>query len=65
VDREELAGAMLVQSARQRGAQNVSAKLVAGETLRLVEKSEVDVVYISVWWANTEPVFDRIAARAV
>ena len=48
--RDELAGAMLIQLARQQGfgAQNASAKLVAGEILTLVEKSDVDVVCISV-----------------
>ena len=49
-ERDELAGAMLVQLLRQQGfaAQNASAKLVAGELLALVEKADVDVVCISV-----------------
>ncbi len=49
-DRDELAGAMLVQLARQQGfgAQNASAKLVTGELLAWVEKAEVDVICISV-----------------
>ena len=49
-DRDELAGAMLVQLLRQQGfgAQNAPAKLVAGELLALVEKADVDVVCISV-----------------
>jgi hypothetical protein len=49
-DRDELAGAMLVQLARQEGfgAQNAPAKLVAGELLALVEKADVDVICISV-----------------
>ncbi|MEA3208509.1 MAG: hypothetical protein QOE70_1566 [Chthoniobacter sp.] len=49
-DRDELAGSMLVQLARQQGfgAQNAPAKLVAGELLALVEKAEVDVICISV-----------------
>jgi hypothetical protein len=49
-DRDELAGAMLVQLARQQGfgAQNAPAKLVAGELLTLVEKADVDVICISV-----------------
>ena len=49
-DRDELAGAMLVQLARQRGfgAQNAPAKLVAGELLALVEEADVDVICISV-----------------
>jgi predicted PurR-regulated permease PerM len=49
-DRDELAGAMLVQLARQQGfgAQNAPAKLVAGELLALVEKADVDVICISV-----------------
>jgi len=54
-DRDELAGAMLVQLARQRGfgAQNAPAKLVAGELLSLVEKAEVDVICISVVTPST------------
>ncbi|MFN0130665.1 MAG: AI-2E family transporter [Verrucomicrobiales bacterium] len=49
-DRDEIAGAMLVQLLRQQGfgAQNAPAKLVAGELLGLVEKAGVDVVCISV-----------------
>ena len=49
-DRDEIAGAMLVQLARQQGfgAQNAPAKLVAGELLALVEKADVDVICISV-----------------
>jgi AI-2E family transporter/GAF domain len=49
-DRDELAGTMLVQLARQQGfgAQNAPAKLVAGELLTLVEKADVDVICISV-----------------
>ena len=49
-DRDELAGAMLVQLLHQQGfgAQNAPAKLVAGELLGLVEKADVDVVCISV-----------------
>ncbi|MCE9518701.1 MAG: AI-2E family transporter [Verrucomicrobia bacterium] len=49
-DRDELAGAMLVQLARQQGfgAQNAPAQLVAGELLGLAEKADVDVVCISV-----------------
>jgi hypothetical protein len=49
-DRDELAGAMLVQLARQQGfgAQSAPAKLVAGELLTLVEKADVDVICISV-----------------
>ena len=54
-NRDELAGAMLVQLARQRGfgAQNAPAKLVAGELLSLVEKAEVDVICISVVTPST------------
>ena len=49
-DRDELAGAMLMQLLRQQGfgVQNAPAKLVAGELLALVEKADVDVVCISV-----------------
>ena len=49
-DRDEIAGTMLVQLARQQGfgAQNAHAKLVAGEMLALVEKADVDVICISV-----------------
>ncbi len=49
-DRDEIAGAMLVQLLRQQGfgAQNAPAKLVAGELLALVEKADVDVICISV-----------------
>ncbi len=49
-DRDELAGTMLVQLARQQGfgAQNAPAKLVAGELLTLVEKADVDVICVSV-----------------
>jgi predicted PurR-regulated permease PerM len=48
-ERDELAGTMLVQLARQQGfgAQNAAAKLVAAELLTLVEKGDVDVVCIS------------------
>jgi GAF domain-containing protein len=48
--RDELAGAMLTQLARQQGfgAQNASAQLVTGELLELAEKADVDVVCISV-----------------
>src|SRR4030095_151578 len=44
-DRDELAGMMLVQLARQQGfgAQNAPAKLVTGGLLELVEKADVDV----------------------
>jgi predicted PurR-regulated permease PerM/GAF domain-containing protein len=47
--RDELAGAMLTQLARQQGfgAQNASAQLVTGELLELAEKADVDVVCIS------------------
>src|SRR4029079_3240327 len=49
-DRDELAGAMLVQLARQQGfgAQNAPAKLVTVECLSLVEKADSDVICISV-----------------
>jgi predicted PurR-regulated permease PerM len=49
-ERDELAGTMLVQLARQQGfgAQNAPAKLVAGELLTLVGKADVDVICISV-----------------
>lgn len=49
-DRDELAGTMLVQLARQEGfgAQNAPSQLVAGELLALAEKADVDVVCISV-----------------
>ncbi|HET6408341.1 MAG TPA: AI-2E family transporter [Chthoniobacteraceae bacterium] len=49
-DRDELAGAMLVQLARQQGfgAQNAPAKMVTGELLELVEQADVDVICISV-----------------
>lgn len=49
-DRDELAGTMLVQLARQEGfgAQNAPSQLVAGELLGLTEKADVDVVCISV-----------------
>ncbi len=49
-DRDEIAGTMLVQLARQQGfgAQNAPAKLVAGELLALAEKADVDVICISV-----------------
>jgi predicted PurR-regulated permease PerM len=48
--RDELAGAMLVQLARQQGfgAQNAAAQLVTGELLELAEKADVDVICISV-----------------
>ncbi len=48
--RDEIAGIMLVQLARQQGfgAQNASGELVTGELVALVEKAEVDVVCISV-----------------
>ena len=49
-DRDELAGAMLVQLLRQQGfeAQGAPTKLVVGELIGLVEKAGVDVVCISV-----------------
>ena len=49
-ERDELAGTMLVQLARQQGfsAQNAPAKMVTGELLTLVEKADVDVICISV-----------------
>ncbi len=49
-DRDELAGTVLVQLARQQGfgAQNAPAKLVTGELLTLVEKADVDIICISV-----------------
>ena len=49
-ERDELAGAMLVQLLRQEGfgAQIAPAKLVTGELLALVEKADVDVICISV-----------------
>ncbi len=49
-ERDELAGEMFVQLARHQGygAQNASAKLVAGELLTQVEKADVDVICISV-----------------
>ncbi len=49
-ERDELAGAMLMQLLRQQGfgVQNAPAKLVAGELLALVEKADVDVICISV-----------------
>jgi len=49
-DRDEIAGTMLVQLARQQGfgAQNAPAKLVTGELLTRVAEAEVDVVCISV-----------------
>ena len=48
--RDEIAGIMLVQLARQQGfgAQNASGELVTGELVALVEKADVDVVCISV-----------------
>lgn len=48
--RDELAGSMLVQVARQHGfgAQNAAAHLAAGELLALAEKADVDVICISV-----------------
>lgn len=49
-ERDELAGAMLVQLLRQAGfgAQNAPAKIAAGEMLGAVEKAAVDIVCISV-----------------
>jgi predicted PurR-regulated permease PerM len=49
-DRDELAGAMLVQLLRQQGfsANNAGSKMVSGELIELVEKSAVDAVCISV-----------------
>lgn len=49
-ERDEIAGTMLVQLARQQGfgAQNASSQLVTGELVALVEKADVDVVCISV-----------------
>ena len=49
-DRDELAGAMLVQLLRQQGveAQSAPTKLGVGELIGLVEKAGVDVVCISV-----------------
>lgn len=49
-ERDEIAGIMLVQLARQQGfgAQNASGQLVTGELVALVEKADVDVVCISV-----------------
>ncbi len=49
-DRDELAGAMLVQLLHQQGfeAQNGPTKLEVGELIRLVENAGVDVVCISV-----------------
>jgi methylmalonyl-CoA mutase cobalamin-binding subunit len=49
-ERDELAGAMLVQLLRQHGfgAQNAPAKLSGDEMIELVEKADVDVVCISV-----------------
>lgn len=54
-ERDEIAGTMLVQLARQQGfgAQNAPAKLVAGELLALVEKAEVDIICISVLAPST------------
>jgi predicted PurR-regulated permease PerM/methylmalonyl-CoA mutase cobalamin-binding subunit len=49
-DRDEMAGAMLVQVARQQGfaAQNAPALLTTGEMLGVAEKAEVDVICLSV-----------------
>ena len=49
-ERDELAGAMLVQLLHQQGfgAATAPGKLSAGELLSLVEKADVDVVCISV-----------------
>lgn len=49
-DRDELAGSMLAQLLQQQGSEAWSApgKLVVGELLGLLEKSEADVVCISV-----------------
>jgi GAF domain-containing protein len=54
-NRDELAGAMLVQLARQQGfgAQNAAAHLVTGELLELTEKADVDVICISVVQPST------------
>ena len=48
--RDELAGAMLTQLLRQQGflADNAGSKMVTGELLELVDKSDVDAVCISV-----------------
>jgi predicted PurR-regulated permease PerM len=49
-DRDELAGAMLVQLLQLNGFEvlNASAKLVAGELIELVDKAGVEIVCISV-----------------
>ncbi len=49
-ERDELAGSMLAHLLKQQGCEAWSApgKLVAGELLRLIEESDVDVVSISV-----------------
>ena len=49
-DRDEMAGAMLVQLARKQGfgAQNAPSSLATGELIELVQKADVDVVCISV-----------------
>jgi predicted PurR-regulated permease PerM/methylmalonyl-CoA mutase cobalamin-binding subunit len=49
-ERDELAGAMLAQLLRERNFEvaNAGAKLVTGELIELVDKSEVDAVCISV-----------------
>jgi len=49
-ERDELAGAMLVQLLGQQGfeVQNAPAKLAAGELIKLVDDAQVDAVYISV-----------------
>ncbi len=54
-DRDELAGAMLMQLLQQQGfaAQNAPGKLAAGELLDLIEKSEVNAACISVLYPST------------
>jgi methylmalonyl-CoA mutase cobalamin-binding subunit len=49
-ERDELAGAMLAQLLQQQGfeAQNVPAKLVVGEMVKLVDEADVDAACISV-----------------
>lgn len=49
-DRDEMAGAMLVQLARKQGfgAQNAPSSLATGELIELVQKADVDMVCISV-----------------
>lgn len=49
-DRDEMAGAMLMQLLRQQGfgVQNAPSKLTTGELIELVDKADVDVICISV-----------------